>query len=299
MIHKIFFLLMILIMFAGYSHAQEQRFQEAFERNSPVLMEQALATWAREIRPKTIKERSIFKEHVRQGYAIFEAFFDPKNLAQLGGSQFGNDAYLNDRYAIIVPQLNIYQADKVYYSEDETKQYTIANINEYVQDKYKTDFIRKVLKGDAEHILTHYGPYGLEVKDSTTKLVENVLDFRPRMLVEVIPLYLTEKYDAALRSFLGNETTSFGQSGSIGASQATGGSLKRINFLQQIIKVFPGHWGGKWELATPPKVNRITFDKEMRYAMISYELIYEGGLAFMEYKKGKWELVTAKRTWQE
>ncbi|TCD01242.1 hypothetical protein [Pedobacter psychroterrae] len=299
MIHKIFNILIFVILMPGYIHAQGPRFQEAYERNSPVFLEKVIAAWAKEIRPKTIKERSTFKEHVRQGYAVFEAFFDPKNLAQLGGSQIGYDAYLNDRYAVIVPQLNIYQADKVYYSVEETKQYTIANINKYVQDKYKTDFIRKVLKGDAEHILTHYGPYGLEVKDSTTKSVENVLDFRPRMLVEVIPLYLTEKYDAALRNFLGNETTTFGQSGNLGSSQATGGSLKRINFLKQIIKVFPGHWGGNWELATPPKVNRITFDKEMRYAMISYELIYEGGRAFMEYKKGKWELITAKRTWQE
>ncbi len=50
---------------------------------------------------------------------------------------------------------------------------------------------------------------------------------------------------------------------------------------------------------TPPIVYSITFDKVMKYALVHYGMIMEGGHAFLKKENGKWVIISAKRIWQE
>jgi hypothetical protein len=46
-------------------------------------------------------------------------------------------------------------------------------------------------------------------------------------------------------------------------------------------------------------VYSIVFDKGMKYALVHYGMIMEGGHAFLKKENGKWGIISAKRIWQE
>ena len=272
---------------------------DAYQQNSPQLLEKVLMNWSKELPSLSKKEISKRNLYEKQTYSIFKEFYKPHELARIGGSQFGNDAYTMYNYFIIPPWIHIYEADKVYYSEPETQAYVIDQINKSVtNDSLKKKFIERVLRGLESQTLDFYGPYGLLYPDTLSRVIASLKDFRPPISYG-IPLYLTEKYENALKTFLGNSNKPFAANGPSSIAEAIGESKQKMDFLASYVKVFQSHWGNNWDLSTPPIISKITFDKNMHYAMVEFGLIYEGGRAFLENKKGKWSLISAKRTWRE
>ena len=69
--------------------------------------------------------------------------------------------------------------------------------------------------------------------------------------------------------------------------------VKKKQFLENYVKIFD------YKPLTPPIVYSITFDKVMKYALVHYGMIMEGGHAFLKKENGKWVIISAKRIWQE
>ncbi len=276
-----------------------QQLVDAYQQNSPQMLEEFLLNWSKELPPlseKKISKRDFFE---KQAYSIFKKLYNPRDLALIGGSQFGDDAYVTNKYFIIRPWIDIYQSEKVYYSDSEQRKYAIEQINKRVpEDSLRRNFIKKVLEDAQPQLLEYYGPYGLSKSDTIVRLKVSLKDFRPP-INNGIPLYLNEKYANELKTFLGNENSPFATHNSSDIAQAIGKSKQKMEFLSNYIRVFYSHWGDNWDLSTPPIISKITFDKKAHFAMVEFGLIYEGGVAFLENKKSKWSLISAKRTWRE
>jgi hypothetical protein len=263
------------------------------------MLEEILLNWSKELPPLSKNKISNATLYEKATYSIFEEIYNPHDLARIGGSQFGDDAYLQYKYFIIRPWIDIYQTEKVYYSDAEQRKFAIEQITiRVLNDSLKSAFIQKVLEGTQPQLLEYYGPYGLSKTDTLMKFIASLKDFRPP-IKNGIPLYLTEKYSNSFKIFLGNVNTPFASNGSSEIAQPIGESKKRMNFLANFVKVFYSHWGNNWDLFTPPVISKITFDRNMHYAVIEFGLIYEGGVAFFENRNGKWGLISAKRTWKE
>ena len=294
---KAIFILLTISLIALNIKTQAQPVQEleqAYAENSTKKLKQVLDNWANEIKPITEKEIAKMSEIEREAYNVFEAYYNPHDLASRGGSDFGNDAYLKFNYFLVQNQLNVHQADKVYYTEPEIRDFVVkmimkkfTTISVERRDQSIALFLSRPLK-DEQLFVGAYGPHGSEVVDSTQRLVKTITNFRPRMIqTKATPLYLNAKYDEVLQRFPGDEPIPAGQ---VGIKKL---DTKKKRFLENYVKVYD------YRPLTPPTVGAVIFDKDMEYAMIRYGMIMQGGIAFLKKESGKWVIISAKNTSRE
>ena len=75
---------------------------------------------------------------------------------------------------------------------------------------------------------------------------------------------------------------------------------KRYAFISKFIKIYYGHWGGYWSMATYPEIFEIVFNKNMEIAIVSFRSSYNcGGYARYKKKEGRWILLDARSIWVE
>lgn len=133
--------------------------------------------------------------------------------------------------------------------------------------------------------------------DPDNIIFESTLNnFRPQVQGNKLALILTEEYKNRLLMFLGGESTPAGQGNIMAPAMAIGESNKRLQFLNQYLKIYHGHWVG-WRLVTDPTISRIDFNGELTKAIVHFELVYQGGEAVYENKDGKWMLKESRLTW--
>ena len=282
---------------------KNDQLEEAYLKNSTKKLKDFFDRWASEIKPISDKELLDQNDLVKHSYAIFEVLFNPHEIGKLGVKQERYELYRNYSYFIIPLTVRLFSADKVYFNEHETDLYTIESIKKNVppkMDSLVAKFVLRVQEHSDTIIFDAYGPYSAFYNDTSKKYLKTITDFRPRVTqVTGKPLYLTEKRESELKNFLGNEYIPFGTGGARNIAQAKGSSKLRMEFLEKYVKIAHGHWGGNWELTTPPIITDITFDKECKYVAVDYMLMYEAGRAFLRFTDGKWELLSAKRVWQQ
>jgi len=294
-------LIITLILLIGLANAQTgDQLEQAYKEQSTVKLKAFFDDWSRELRPATTEQRKKMNKTVQQAYAIFEAFYNPHDLANHGSTQWGNDIYTGYTYLVLQDGFKIFQKDKVYYTEEEATEYAIENIKKSASEKYRDQLINHA-KNKSPIIMENYGPNSIHIwQDSLKVLLESVADFRPNIIQTIgIPLYLTPKYQKILDVFLGNSHSAFAEGGVMNTAQAKGESLKRQQFLLNFIKIYYGHWGGSWQYLTYPSIGALVCDKDMKYAKIIYGMIYESGEAILENRSGTWKLISMKRIWRE
>ncbi|WP_457288395.1 hypothetical protein [Pedobacter sp. UYP24] len=275
--------------------------EEAYAENSVQKLNRFFENWAKEIKPISDSELRKQNNSIKYAYKIFETLYDPHDVAKLGVKQSRYELYRNFHYFVISQDVNLYVADKVYWDESETDAFTIDEINKTVgSDSLKAVFINRIKNREYGNLIGSWGPYGIGHIDNSKKHIYSFTNFRPRITqVPGVTLYLTKKYEDELKKFLGNENIPFATGGAENIAQATGESKKRMTFIENFIKIAYGHWGGNWELKTPPSIHSITFDKDFKFAKVDYMLIYEGGTAFFSLENGNCKLLSAKINWRE
>ncbi|MFQ5460287.1 MAG: hypothetical protein ACE5EL_05800 [Anaerolineae bacterium] len=87
------------------------------------------------------------------------------------------------------------------------------------------------------------------------------------------PLHLVPRYGAALVRFL-----------------AGADSRERADFLNQLVPIMPGQWGG-WHVATGPNVTELRLEGDLRRAEIAWRVGSSGGESSLE-KRGRYWVVT-------
>lgn len=139
--------LIMLLLTSAVSNVKSQsagQLEEAYQQQSTQKLKTFLDEWAKELKPATNQQRKKMSKTVQQAYAVFEAFYNPHDLASRGSTQWGNDIYTGYNYLIIQNGFKIFQKDKVYYTEEEAKANTIDNILKNVEEKYHERWIASI-----------------------------------------------------------------------------------------------------------------------------------------------------------
>ncbi len=121
----------MILLLIGLGNAQAQtadQLEKAYQEKSTEKLKTFFDDWAKDLKPATSSQRKKLSKPAQQAYRIFETFYNPHDVQSRGGSEFGNKIYEGFNYLIIKNKLNIYQKEKIYYTEEEAKAYTIENI---------------------------------------------------------------------------------------------------------------------------------------------------------------------------
>ncbi|SFQ79319.1 hypothetical protein [Hymenobacter arizonensis] len=237
---------------------------------------------------------------------MFTAFYKPHQIDSLGGSEWGNNIYQQARFLLVQNALKIKQTDKIYHSD--------AEVDSIIMRPYrtKTDSTQQVptwtqrVNGKLSHLARrNYSLLGDSFfqereQRAPQRVVDSLPDFRP---VVPVPgkqsIYLTPALAETLTAFLGTQHTPLGSSGTMQPARASKESHKRQVFLERQLKLWYGHWGGYWQLASYPLVSAVTFDRDLTYARVSFRMVYEGGEAILKRTNNQWTIVWVQRTWIE
>lgn len=290
-----------LILTVGQAQTAGQLLEKAYKKKSTEMLKQFFQNWNQEIQPISEKELSTLNDTILQTYNVFTAFYKPQSIDSLGGSEWGNDIYKNVDFLVIQDFIKIYFTDKLYWTEQETDDYIVDNINKKIkEDSTRQQLLKRTDGKLSQRVIENFRPDRGVFFERNDTLLDSIVNFRPIINSNgKLPLYLSSKYNDILNAFLGNNHLPLGTGGIMNPARSSRQSEKCKKFLENYIKIWYGHWGGYWQLNSYPKAYSVTFDKEMKYAKVDFRMVYEGGEALLKNDNGKWILVSAKRTWIE
>jgi hypothetical protein len=293
--------IIFLISFIVSAQTSEEILVKSYEQNSKKQLDSFFKNWNEKY--PTIQERDLLalNDTLQNSYNVFKEFYQPQYIKKLGGSEWGNNLYIKSKYLIVQDKIRIYFTEKVYYSEKEIDEYVVNYINKIIKDDVKRQSLLKRTNGKlSESVLEIYSPYDSFYKEENEILTDSITDFRPSINCNgKKPVYLTSEYDNILNIFLGNTQITFGEENIIKPASSSGESEKRKQFLEKLIKICYGHWGGYWQLHSYPTASRIVFDRKMHYAKVYFRMVYQGGEAILKNENGKWSLISSRLTWIE
>ncbi len=245
--------------------------EEAYKNDSDSALSMTLATFSSKSNKliPSVKDLEMKPAFERYAYEIYQLFFTPKKLLRIGRGEFGDSIYRKVKYIIVQDKMDISIID-----------------DERLEDstKYKNDTIRKP-----------FWKYVGKHMKGLSKLTIN--EFYPDIKVEGSKIiFATNDFVSLINKYLKEDFTEFGF---MSPSYASGESELRLEFLNRMVKVIPGHWGGAWYIETHPLVTRIIFNKSLTEAVLTFRLVYQGGEAAFKLVNGKWEMISSKLTWIE
>lgn len=137
----------------------------------------------------------------------------------------------------------------------------------------------------------------IETPKPTSKF--KLVDFSPRVKVpNAKVIYLDEFVSSEINNFLKGKFVPLGEENIMSPASAEGENLDRLEFLNQFTRIFPGHWGGYWQIETYPTVS-IRFNKSLTKAAVDFRLVYQGGTALYERIGNKWKFKKSSILWIE
>ncbi len=273
----------------------------AFEMQSADELQKFFKQWEQRVPPHDEQTIAKYNDTLREACRVFEAFYTPKDLKAKGGCEFGTDFYDSVKYVVVQNKLYVSFADKVNYTPQDTDLAVEARIRGY---HFKDSLTRVLLtKTDGRlspKVIARYGNRFYMFPESNVRLVDSIVDFRPKINVpSAQAVYLTNDYEHTLSDFLMDAHAELGEGGIMNVARATGQSAERKKFLEQFIHIWYGHWGGYWQLLTYPEVTQIVFDPNLKYARVHFTVVYQGGEAIMKREASGWKLISSRLTWIE
>ncbi len=248
-------------------------------------------------------ETSVTNDTIQEAYRVFKGFYKPTQLLLLGGSEWGDSIYAKAKYLVIQAELGKIQfADKVYFTQAEKDSIIISRIaNIYAKDTSRLElWIRNYKEGNLAIAVEIFESDSSVISSNKFIDICSIPIFRPTIdQIDKKAIYLTPEYSKIINSFLGNTHSRLGKGGIMNPARSKGSSKKKMDFLDNMIVIFYGHWGGYWQLHSYPYAYSITFDRNMKYARVDYRMVYEGGKAILEKHGDQWIIVHGERTWIE
>lgn len=260
---------LVLAAMVSFAQSPEQAklLEEAYKKHSTKKLYEFFDRWAEEVKSN---EDDAKNKYVAEAYKVFAAFYQPLNHEKFDGKE---SPYYDSPYFILQSSLwQISETDFILYKSTEIDSFCLTDTGHRYGDCYLNNE-KKYLNGSA------------------TIVEENVV-FRPSVSYEGKKVvYITEGYEQLLQNFLGY------------ACEDCKRRTKQINkifdkqkFISQAAVIYPGNYC-IWEYCTKPYAERIMFNKDLNRAMVSFRLIFCGGVAILEKQDGVWSIVDAKITW--
>jgi len=298
-----FKLIILAILLSAVAHAQKQTpvpdqaklLIDAYKTKSNDKLLKFFTNWQNEIPTVSNSELTKMDNRVREAYKVFTAFYQLKKIKSLGGFRNNIVNFYDDaKFLVIQNSLVVHTTDRLYWSPAETDSIVVETYNKTATPGYlkKTDPERHL----SYYELSLYGPTGdkLHLDKINDKLIDTLKNFRPAIDVgDKLPVYLNDKYRDLLHSFLGESNVVYA-TGYPDSERKNQETLLRHQFVETQIKILK--WGGD-HLCSEPYVTKITFDKNMKYAKVNYEIWTEGGEAILRNDNGKWIIQSARALW--
>ena len=290
--------ILLLSIHYTYSQSQAELLEKAYQENSPELLKEFFCNWHQEVPPFTEAELlewndTLFKKFIMRtilpAHKAFIAFYQPQNLAKIDGSKYGendtiinilncwrNNTFKNSEFLILPDCITPYLVTlpDTALSEQEIKEFLIKETNREFPLSVDT----------------------IEVEDEmwgfNTVYIEGRMLFQPAIHFDnKIPLFLTRgEYEKIIDIFLGQPSEYNNYATTLSPQYAE----KRKEFLENYVKI------NSCEYYYPsPRVTAITFDKNMEYAVIDFNMYCEdsvgvSGIAFLKNEKGEWTFIASE-----
>jgi len=252
--------------------------ENVYKSHSISELNSFFSSWHKEIPPLSSHEINELPSLQKEAYNAFKAFYN---------SPASDDRY---KYIILQNKLKIYQANRIALTQEDTSMMIQKVISNHKIDTFQKGHSILIHKKNGLLKLNLAGedmyPNIFRAKDS---LVDSLNNFRPEINGKKTPLYLTADHEKMLNTFLGNKYM----------AKNDRESQKRMQFLENFIKISTGYWSQDWRLNSGPNIYSICFDKSMTRAKIEFSYNGEGGETVLKKKDGKWVVVSAKNTWVE
>mgnify|MGYP006293641365 CR=1 FL=1 len=285
-------IIIVLFVCSGFGQNNIKRLlKNSFKKADLESLDKFFSNWEDECQPISQNQLKILSDTIQDVYKIFTDLYTPRELNRIGGTQWGDSIYTNVDYFIVQSRIDFAFTETFDKKELFRKYFS----NEYFGTEQMTQSENSFLKDTTDFSLGLVLGSLIEYSDK-----DSIMDFQPNLIFNDIGiLYFRPKYTRAISDFLKNKHHKLGFGGIMNPARAKGKSEKRLNWINQKIKVFHGHWGGYWQMTTYPRVTQILFDKKRETAIVFFRMIYEGGEAFYKKIDDKWTLIDAKRTWME
>jgi hypothetical protein len=282
---RLIFLLICIITSSCCQYKLNNILNNAYSKKDIQLLESLFKKWESQQNSISDQNLALFSDTVQDVYEIYKDFYKPFNLNRMGSQNWGDSVYFGKKYYIIQPTCC--------YSFTPTldKKRIILNSLE----KYKSDstnynkYLDYYLRDTSDFTVWNYR------EDNIIFYSEKAItNFRPKLeFLDAIPLYYDQKYCNAIAQFISYKQNKFN-------IKIKNGNTNEIEskwqFINQLIYIYPGHWGNYWEIETCPYIKTIVFDYERTTAMIFFSLFYHGGQALYKKTNGKWTFIQSKLT---
>lgn len=273
-----------------------KQLKTAYKAKNIAGAEAFFETWVKTIDQISQPELEALSVPCQEAYKVFEAFYNPLDIAKIGGSEWGDSLYKGIQYAIVQNKVRINMVASL-----DIDNIILRNIeNSSIADSIKRKLLEKVDGEYSSYTKSLYGGIMSVLSSEEDVQADTIENFRPRINIEQLKaVYLTNDYAQILTNFLSNKFIKLGKGGIMNPARATKSSAKKQAFLEKLVTIFQGHWGGYWQLTTYPEVSLILLDEKLENAIIYFRIVYEGGEAYLKKENGDWKIITAKRTWIE
>ena len=200
-----------------------------------------------------------------EALAVFQDFWNPKNIKRYGRHEWDAELYAGANYVIAQRSLEVATRRDDTWPIDELKY--------------------------------SYRPYRLAKEDWE---FETISDFTPVVSIpDTVVISLTKELSDELLAFLGGDFTEATTPDIMSPAQAQEESRMKLVAANTMVRFYSKHWGDGWHLISHPEVEHILFDREYRHALVSFRIVYQGGYAFYDKTPEGWKLVKSTIDWIE
>ena len=276
---------------------QAQLLKEAYKSKSTELLYKFFDNWSEEVKSNEGEAQS---PYVAEAHKVFAAFYHPQQI--IARDIDCHVLYDEKPYFIVQGSLwKISEAETILYKQEEIDSLMAARILQMYPDdtNEQRDWIKYIHNNNPKLCYESSNAF-LPFTYIATTTLDSAIEFRPPVHFERKKVvYLTEKYEKMLNSFLGKRHFKWAVENIMQPAKSKGKSQSKHIFFNTAALIFYGHWGGYWQYETYPDANQIIFNPEMNRAIVLFQYVYEGGEAVLEKQNGEWKVMDFQFTWIE
>ena len=312
---KYFFALTVFFVFCTQVSAQkkdETLLVQAYKTGSPQMLYQFCKQWQNDLPAISDQQLSALNDTLREGYALFSAFFDSRYTAKTLAQPWL--AFKKDSSFVVVQnELKVFVSEhQIYYSQHQIDSFIFMQFSDSLTDSIKKSFYSSdylmdsfiVSKGPGRGrtnvsfdkrmfpYRNENSPYRSQEFWKEGRLVANIQDFRPQLNPEMNWIYWNkDKYD-----FIGH----LGDNSTKVQNKDPTNALHIFKFLNQAIFLLPAQVvsrnRSKDTLYVSPQtydfISSLIFDKNLEYALVTFRSPYSGRTDIWHKENDHWHFVS-------
>ncbi|MDT3740452.1 MAG: hypothetical protein RO257_13230 [Candidatus Kapabacteria bacterium] len=235
----------------------------AYKKNSLSMLENFFKESSRVITP--VKNEELLKkpEFEQEVYKIFKLFYNPLKLNNYSAPYWGHKEYGDKNSELYSDVKYILVQNKI-----------IVTLNERVTKAPRKYY--GYIPGDTNIYISELSKYVIE-------------DFSPELhFDDKNIIYCSNEFLETINEFLG---VSFNRGNIYELPKPKRETQERLNFLNKLVKIIPGHWGGYYIIESFPRVSKIDFNENFDKAEVYFQNGYSYFCATFKKNEGNWEII--------